>query len=57
MAPTRRVLTATLCVSFFAALAFSAPQDATKHALAENLSLEQLNEQLQVRFHILFRYI
>lgn len=54
MALTRRLLTATVCISLFAALAASAPQDATKHALAENLSLDQLDEQLQVHFYAPF---
>lgn len=39
-----------LCALLFAGVLVSAvPQDATKHALADALSLEQLDEQLQVR--------
>jgi hypothetical protein len=50
MASTRRRLgLLALGVSLFVAVATAAPQDATKHALADSLSLETLDEQLQVR--------
>lgn len=49
MALTRRFLAATFCVSLCAALVAAAPQEATKDALVANLSLDELDEQLQVR--------
>lgn len=48
MASTRRLGLLALVLSLLAVVAIAAPQDATKHALAESLSLEELDEQLQV---------
>lgn len=48
MASTRRLGFIALGLSLLVLGAIAAPQDATKHSLAESLSLEELDEQLQV---------
>ena len=44
----RTGLAAAAGMAIFVGLALAAPQDATKHAALESLSLEALDEQLQV---------
>lgn len=48
MANTRRIGLLALSLGLLAGVALAAPQEATKHALSESLSLEELDEQLQV---------
>lgn len=48
MASMRRVLLLILAASLLVACAAAAPQNVTTASLLENLSLEELGEQLQV---------
>ncbi|KAF4125226.1 solute carrier family 39 (zinc transporter), member 7 [Geosmithia morbida] len=48
MAPTmRRFGIAAAAALYLATVCYAAPQDATKHAIADGLSLEEIDEQLQ----------
>lgn len=49
MSRGRQLQLLAICLSLLVAYAIAAPQDATKHANIERLSLDELDQQLQVR--------